>query len=95
MITVKFTKIKKRKYYHTWQHKNRKTGLLSIIHYNPNGYYHWIVSCFLKRCGKQVCARGKEYCDRSVYYNSLDKGLVYESFKECVEAVVHWLVFNK
>jgi len=87
---VKFTQIKKRKYYPTWQHKNRKNGLASFIYCNPNGEYHWVISCFIKRCGKQVCVRGRENCNRSIYYNSLDKGLVYSSFEECAEAVDYW-----
>ena len=87
---MKFKKIKKRKYYQTWQHKNRKTGLLSLIYCNPSGYYHWVVCCFIKRCGRQVCVKSKEDCVQSVHYNSLDKELVYESFKECIEAIVTW-----
>lgn len=92
---MKFKKIKKRKVYETWQHKNRKTGLVSFIYCNPNGEYHWVVSCFVKRCGFEKCIRNEENCDQSVYYNSLSNGLVYKSFDECAEVVIRWHRFNK
>jgi hypothetical protein len=93
MAKVKFTKIKKRKYYQTWFNKNRNTGLISFIYCDPNGYYHWVITCFLKRCGLDKCILGK--CDKGVYYNSLNDGLQYEIFEECVEAVEQWHRNNK
>jgi len=85
---VKFKQIKKRKVYQTWQHKNRKTGLASFIYCNPNGEYHWVISCFIKRCGLKECI--KENCDKYVYYNSLDDKLIYKYFDECKDAVIEW-----
>ena len=85
---VKFSKIKKRKVYETWQHKNRKTGLVSFIYLNPNGNYHWIINCFIKKCGLDKCII--KNCDKHVYYNSLNKGLQYKSFEECRNAVIQW-----
>lgn len=85
---MKFIKIKKRKYYETWFHKNRKIGLLSVIYCNPNGEYHWAISCFVKRCGLKECVR--ENCEKFVYCNSLNTGLVYKSFEECKQAVIEW-----
>ncbi len=85
---MKFTKIKKRKIYHTWINKNRRTGLLSTIYGNPNGGYHFVVSCFKKRCGLMICT--KENCDTQVFYNSLDEGLIYNTFEECRDAVIRW-----
>ena len=87
---MKFTKIKKRKILETWQHKNRKTGLVSFIYSNPNGDYYFAISCFNKRCELQECIEDKMNCDMYVYYNSLDQGLMYNSFDECREAVIQW-----
>ena len=85
---MKFTKIKKRKIYETWQHKNRKTGIITTIHSNPNGSYHFIISCFIKRCGLKKCV--KDNCNQYFYYNSLENGFCYNSFDECAEAVNQW-----
>lgn len=85
---MKFTKIKKRKVLETWQHKNRKTGLVSFIYLNPKRDYYFVISCFNKRCGLEKCV--KENCNMYVYYNSLDQGLMYNSFDECREAVIQW-----
>ncbi len=87
---MKFTKIKKRKVYETWQHKNRKTGLVSFIYCDPSDEYHWVVSCFIKRCGLSRCTRDEKNCDMYIYYNSLDDELLYKSFEECVDAVIEW-----
>lgn len=87
---MKFIQIKKRKILKTWQNKNRKLGLVSFIYCNPNGDYYFAISCFEKRCGLQKCIDNKEDCDMYVFYNSLDEGLVYENFDECVEAVIQW-----
>ncbi len=85
---MKFTKIKKRKIYETWQHKNRETGIVSYIFYIPDGNYHFHINCFKKRCGLDQCV--KDNCDKYVYYNSLENGLWYESFEDCREAVIEW-----
>ena|GEM_PF-3491722 len=85
---MKFKEIKKRKVYKTWQHKNRKTGILTSIYYNPNGKYHWVICCFIKRCGLHKCTG--DNCDKRIYYNSLEQGLEYESFDECLEALNQW-----
>ena len=85
---MKFTKIKKRKVYETWQHKNRETGLISYIFYLPYGSYHFHISCFKKRCGLNYCI--KDDCDMYVSYNSLENGFMYESFEECRKAVIKW-----
>ena len=89
---MKFTKIKKRKFLETWQHKNRKTGIVSYIYSNPNGDYYFVISCFIKRCGLKECIRDrdKENCDKHVYYNSLDDELLYRDFDECRKAVIRW-----
>ena len=85
---MKFTQIKKRRVLETWQHKNRKTGLVSFVFRNPNGNYYFTISCFIKRCGLQECV--KDGCDMYVYYNSLDQGLVYGNFNDCREDVIRW-----
>lgn len=87
---MKFTKIKKRKVLRTWQHKNRKTGLVSFIFCDPSEDYYFIISCFEKRCGFSECIKNEKYCDKYVFYNSLVNGLVYENFDECREAVIQW-----
>lgn len=85
---MKFTKIKKRKIYETWQHKNRETGLVSFIFHIPNGNYHFYITCFKKRCGLDKCI--KDNCDLYISYNSLENGLCYKSFDECKKVVVQW-----
>lgn len=90
---MKFTKIKKRKVLETWQHKNRKTGLASYIYCNPNGEYYFVVLCFLKKCGLQKCA--KENCTERIYYNSLEQGILYNSFDKCRETVIKWHKENR
>ena len=90
---MKFTKIKKRKIYETWQHKNRKTGIISYIYGNPNGDYYFTITCFTKRCGLQECV--KDDCNLYVYYNSLENGLRYESFDKCREGVIRWHQLTK
>ena len=90
MTIVKFTKIKKRKVYETWQHKNRKTGMVSYIYHSPDSDFYFSISCFNKRCGLYECECIKDSCDMYVYYNSLDGGVLYTSFEECVKAVKHW-----
>ena len=87
---MKFTKIKKRKVLETWQHKDRKTGLVSFIYCNLDGDYYFAVSCFDKRCGLKECVENKVDCDMYVYYNSLNDGLLYKSFDDCAEAVDQW-----
>lgn len=88
MTIVKFTKIKKRKIYETWQHKNRETGLVSFIFHIPNGSYHFYIACFKKRCGLDRCI--KEDCYMYVYYNSLENGYYYKSFEDCRKAIINW-----
>ena len=86
---MKFTKIKKRKVLETWQHKNRKTGLVSFIYCSPNkDFYYFSVLCFTKRCGRKECLKKK--CSMYVYYNSLSDSKTYGSFDECSDAVVQW-----
>ena len=87
---VKFTQIKKRKILSTWQHKNRKVGLVSFICCDPNEDYYFAISCFEKRCGLNECNRREYGCNKYVYYNSLNNGLLYKSFDECAEAVDQW-----
>jgi len=94
-MAVKFTKVKKRKYLETWFNKNRKTGLISIIYCDPTGNYHWVINCFIKRCGFKRCIRDEENCNKYLYYNSLDDGLIYGSFDECREAIVKWFKIRK
>lgn len=85
---MKFTKIKKRKIYETWQHKNREIGLISYIFYLPGGSYYFHISCLKKRCGLDRCV--KDDCDMYVYYNSLENGYCYESFEDCRKAIIEW-----
>ncbi len=87
---MKFTKIKKRKVYETWQHKDRKTGLVSFIYCDPNRDYYFAISCFEKRCGLERCIGNKKNCNMYVFYNSLNEGLVYGDFDECKNAVEEW-----
>jgi hypothetical protein len=89
---VKFTKIKKWKFYETWFHKNRKTGLISYIFCDPHGNYYFHITCFKKCCGMEYCIKDNinNYCEHIVYYSSLQHGLRYTSFEECREAVIEW-----
>lgn len=88
MTKVKFKKIKKRKVLETWQHKNRKTGLVSYIYCSPNNnYYYFTILCFIKRCGRKECIKK---CDLYMYYNSLDESKTYSSFDECRNDVIQW-----
>lgn len=85
---MKFTKIKKRKYLETWQHKNRKTGVASYIVCNPNYEYYFAIACFTKKCGLSKCAL--KNCTERIHYNSLEDGIFYNSFKECEVALNQW-----
>ena len=87
---MKFTQIKKRKILKTWQHKDRKTGLVSFIYCDLNGDYYFAISCFEKRCGLERCIGNRKNCNMYVYYNSLYDGLVYGDFDECKDAVIQW-----
>lgn len=87
---MKFTQIKKRKILKTWQHKNRKTGLVSFIYCDLNEGYYFAVSCFEKRCGLKECVKDKKNCSRYVFYNSLNDSLLYGNFDECRKAVIEW-----
>lgn len=89
-MTVKFKQIKKRKILETWQHKNRKTGLVSLIFHSPTYNYYFAISCFEKKCGLEKCAKGQSKCDQIVYYNSLDDGVMYASFCEVKDAIEEW-----
>lgn len=94
MIKVRLKKIKKRAVYETWFNKNRLTGLISYINKTPKTsfndieFFHFTVLCTKTRCKNEKCIG--ETCDKRVKYSSLNENLKYDTFDECVNALITW-----
>jgi hypothetical protein len=79
---VQFKKIEKWNIYETWQHKDRRTGIVSYIRKMPknfknNEYYHFQISS----------ANSKKY---DIRYDSIDDLQIFNTFDETKDAVKNW-----
>lgn len=86
---MKFTKIKRKRIYEEWQNKNRKSGLASYIHKMPKSkinkieYFHFSILCY--KCKDKV-----EKCKHHVSYSSLTDGKTFNTFDDCINAILMW-----